>query len=77
MAPEQRQIRVIVCTDRHRIEGELTLYKGEHVPDKMNTEGRQYESLVDVKIFSADGNLLYETPWLALNKRHIVWMAPL
>lgn len=75
MPAEQQLIPVTAYTQRHRLEGELLLLKGEHLNDKLNLLERQFEPLHNARVFSLDtGELQHEAPTVALNKNHVTLM---
>jgi hypothetical protein len=77
MAPESSKISVVAYTQHHRIEGDITLLKGEQLSDKLNINERKFEAITDVKVYAiADGSLVHEAPYLAVNKEQIAVMLP-
>jgi hypothetical protein len=77
MAPEKTELAVVVYTAQHRIEGLLTLLKGEHLSDKLNVGERRFEAIREAKVFAlADGRELHASPYLAVNKDNITMMIP-
>ncbi|MFW6287000.1 MAG: hypothetical protein ACOC29_03565 [Candidatus Sumerlaeota bacterium] len=77
MAPEQSELSVIIYTTHHRIEGLLTLLKGEQMSDKLNIDDRRFEAIREARVHSIkEDKLLHESPYLAVNKDHITLMLP-
>jgi len=75
MATQDRNVRVVVYTPHHRIEGTLVLPKGERLSDKLNVAEREFEALADARVYAiATGDLVHEAPHLAVNKTHISLM---
>ena len=77
MAPEKTSCSVVLYTRHHRIEGTITLLKGERLSDQLNVAERKFEAVEGARVFSiAHEKLVHEAPYLAVNKDHVVMMAP-
>ena len=78
---EQRQERVLIETNRHRIAGTLTLaaegYRSR-VSDLLNAPERDFISLTDVTIEVLDSEMAgTEHSFMAVSRQHIVFAIPL
>jgi hypothetical protein len=75
-----RQERVMVETDRYRVEGMLTLPKEGYrsrVSDHVNRRDHEFFTLLDCKLIPLDGNGGdWSTPVLMLARRHIRLIVP-
>ncbi|HET8977172.1 MAG TPA: hypothetical protein VFN87_03380 [Solirubrobacteraceae bacterium] len=77
---EQRDERIIVETDRHRIRGVLRLptdgYRSR-LTDYLNSSEREFLALTDVEVTSLDGsNGVERREFIALSLRHVVLAMP-
>lgn len=77
---EQRDQRIIVETDRHRITGSLRLpvdgYRSR-LTDYLNASERLFLALTDVEVASLDGAVRVERrEFVALSLRHVVLAMP-
>ena len=75
-----RTERVVVETDRYRVEGMLTLpsegYRSR-VSDHVNRRDQEFFTLVDCQLIALDGSGRdWATPVLMLARRHIRWIVP-
>lgn len=73
---EHRQERIRVETERHRIEGSLTLAKDGYrsrVSDVLNAVERDFITLTDVTVAPLEGGPIELHPYLTLARRHIVF----
>lgn len=78
---QQRQERVLIETERHRIGGTLTLARDGYrsrVSDLLNAPERDFVALTDVTVELLDS----EQPgtqhdFMAVSRRHIVFAVPL
>jgi hypothetical protein len=77
---EVRQERVVVETDRYRVEGKLTLPKDGYrsrVSDHVNRRDLEFFTLVDCDLVALDGSdRSWQAPVLMLARRHIRLIVP-
>jgi uncharacterized protein DUF6812 len=75
-----RKERVVVETDRYRVEGMMTLPKEGYrsrVSDHVNRRDHEFFTLVDCSLSPLDGSEgRWETPVLMLARRHIRLIVP-
>lgn len=74
---DQRRERVCLETARHRIEGDLTLARDGYrsrVSDVLNAAERDFLTLTDVEVEPLDGGSIEHHPFLAIARRHIVFV---
>ena len=73
---EHRQERIRIETERHRIEGSLTLARDGYrsrVSDVLNASERDFLTLTEVTVEPLDGGPVELHPYLTLARRHIVF----
>src|SRR6267154_4947833 len=73
---EHRQERIRIETERHRIEGVLTLARDGYrsrVSDVLNASERDFITLTDVTVAPLEGGARELHPYLTLARRHIVF----
>ena len=73
---EHRQERIRIETERHRIEGVLTLARDGYrsrVSDILNAAERDFITLTDVTVAPLEGGAVELHPYLSLGRRHIVF----
>jgi hypothetical protein len=79
-AVENRQERVIVETDRYRVEGKMTLPREGYrsrVSDHVNRRDQEFFTIVDAELTALDGSGRdWKTPVLMLARRHIRLIVP-
>jgi len=72
----QRQERIRIETERHRIEGVLTLARDgfrSRVSDVLNASERDFITLTDVTVAPLEGGPIELHAYLSLARRHIVF----
>jgi hypothetical protein len=73
---EHRLERVRIETERHRIEGLLTLARDGYrsrVSDVLNASERDFITLTDVTVAPLEGGARELHPYMSLARRHIVF----
>jgi hypothetical protein len=73
---DHRRERIVVETERHRIEGEITLARDGYrsrVSDVLNASERDFVTLTDVTVTPLDGGPAETHPYLTVARRHIVF----
>jgi len=73
---EHRQERIRIETERHRIEGALTLPRDGYrsrVSDLLNASEREFITLTEVTVAPLEGGPVELHPYLSLARRHIVF----
>jgi hypothetical protein len=76
---EQRQERLLIETDRHRIRGEVTLARDgfrSRISDMLNAAERDFIAQTDVTIEPLDGGPPLACEFLALARSKIVFAIP-
>jgi hypothetical protein len=75
-AIDQRRERIRIETERHRIEGVLTLARDGYrsrVSDVLNASERDFITLTDVSVAPLEGGAVELHDYLTLARRHIVF----
>src|SRR6266576_6498229 len=73
---DHRRERIRIETERHRIEGVLTLARDGYrsrVSDVLNASERDFITLTDVTVAPIEGGPVELHPYLTLARRHIVF----
>jgi hypothetical protein len=73
---EYRKERIRIETERHRIEGVLTLARDGYrsrVSDVLNASEREFLTLTDVTVAPLEGGPIELHPYLTVARRHIVF----
>jgi hypothetical protein len=76
---DQRQERLLIETDRHRIRGQVTLARDgfrSRISDMLNAAERDFIALTDVTIEPLDGGPKLTCEFLALARTKIVFAMP-
>ena len=66
-------VPVIVQTATHRIEGQLYVRVGYRLKDELNVD-EQFIAVTDAKVYNQEGNLVYQSEFLAINRQRMIWV---
>ena len=64
-----------VQTTTHMLRGRLHIRRDQRVKDELDRE-ESFLALTEVSVLGADGNALFDAPFLAVRRSHIVWVKP-
>jgi len=68
-------IYATVQTTTHRMRGRLHIRRDQRVKDELDRD-ESFLALTEVIVLGSDGNVLFEAPFLAVRREHIVWVIP-
>ena len=71
----KESVPVIIQTSNERIWGHVYVQEDDRLSDELNRTDT-FLPVTQALIKDADGNILYETDFLAINRQHIVWVFP-
>ncbi len=66
---------VTIQTNTHRMRGRLHVRRDQRVKDELD-RNESFLAVTEVTVFDADGSVLYEAPFLAVQRTSIVWVIP-
>src|SRR4030066_2090507 len=65
-----------IQTITHRIRGCVHVRKGERLSDEIN-KANLFIAVTSAEIYTLEGEILYTSDFLAINREHIVWLMPI
>ena len=68
-------ISATIQTTTHMIRGKLHVRRDQCIKDELDVN-ESFLALTDVSVLGPDGQTLFETPFLALRRSHIIWVMP-
>ncbi len=71
----KKPVPVIVQTTQHTIRGTLHVRPSERIIDELNAS-IQFIAITEASVLDLQGNLVYKSNFLTLNKEHVVWIIP-
>jgi len=72
----KNRVPVLVQTLTNVVHGYMFLRPDERLKDNLNEDRERFIAISDAQVFSAGGQLLHHSEFVAVNKAHIVWVRP-
>ena len=64
-----------IQTTMHMLRGRIHVRRDQRIIDELD-QNEDFIALTDVSVLGADGQTLFQTPFLAVRRSHIVWVFP-
>ena len=64
-----------IQTTTHMMRGRIHIRRDQRVKDELD-QNESFLALTEVNVLGSDGNVLFEAPFLAVRRNHIVWVIP-
>lgn len=71
----KRSIYATVQTTTHLMRGYIHVRQDQRIKDELDLD-EKFLAVTDVDVLAADGQILFEAPFLAVNREHIIWVLP-
>ena len=71
----KRPVLATVQTTKHLIHGNIHVRIDQRIKDELDLEDK-FLAVTDVSILGTDGQVLFQAPFLAINRAHIIWVLP-
>ena len=68
-------IYVTIQTTTHMVRGRIHVRHDQRIIDELDIS-ENFIAVTDVSILGADGQVLFQGPFLAVRRSHIVWVIP-
>ena len=68
-------IHATVQTTTHMMRGRIHVRKDQRIKDELDGN-EAFLALTDVSVLGSDGQTLFQAPFLALQRTHIIWVWP-
>jgi hypothetical protein len=68
-------IPATIQTTTHLIRGHLHVRRDQRIKDELDLS-ENFLAMTDVSVLGADGQTLFQAPFLAVRRSHIVWVIP-
>lgn len=71
----KKPVYATVQTTRHLMRGYIHVRRDQRIKDELDLDDR-FIAVTDVSILAEDGQVLYQAPFLAINRSQIIWVLP-
>jgi hypothetical protein len=68
-------ILATIQTTTHQIRGHVHVRRDQRIKDELDTN-ESFLALTDVTVLGPDGQTLFQTPFMAVRRSHIIWVMP-
>jgi hypothetical protein len=68
-------VSVTVQTTTHMMRGQMHVRRDKRVKDELDLN-EKFLPLTDVSVLGPDGQALFQSPFLAVQRAHIIWVIP-
>ena len=68
-------VHATVQTTTHMMRGRIHVRKDQRIKDELDGN-ESFLALTDVSVLGSDGQTLFQAPFLALRRTHIIWVCP-
>jgi hypothetical protein len=71
----KKPVYATVQTTKQMLRGNIHVHQDQRIKDELDIDDK-FIAITDVSILGADGQVLFQTPFLAVNRAQIVWVLP-
>ena len=71
----KRSVYATVQTTTHLMRGHIHVRREQRIKDELDLD-EKFLAVTDVQVLSADGQVLFQAPFLAIHRDHIIWVVP-
>lgn len=68
-------IQATIQTTTHMLRGHVHVRRDQRIKDELDVN-ENFLALTDVSVLGPDGQTLFQAPFLAVRRSHIVWVIP-
>lgn len=68
-------VQVTIQTTTHLMRGRIHVRRDQRIKNELDAD-ESFLALTDVSVLGPDGQTLFQAPFLAVRRSHIVWVVP-
>ena len=68
-------IKATIQTTTHIMRGQLHVRRDQRIKDELN-QSEHFLALTEVSVLGSDGQTIFQAPFLAVQRAHIIWVIP-
>jgi hypothetical protein len=70
------EVPALIQTSTHLIHGNLFIRPENRIKDEFNQEKDMFVAITNAEVFGVNGQVLYRSEFLTINKTYIIWIRP-
>jgi hypothetical protein len=71
----KKTVYATVQTTTHLMRGRIHVRRDQRIKDELDLD-EKFLALTDVNVLAPDGQILFQAPFLAVNRTQIIWVLP-
>ncbi len=71
----KRCVPVLIQLVSQQVHGNIHVREGERLKDELSRSD-QFIAVTEASVFDLQGNILYETEFIAVHRDHVIWICP-
>jgi len=71
----KRSVHATVQTTTHLMRGSIHVHRDQRIKDELDLD-EKFLAITDVDVIAPDGQILFQAPFLAVNRDHVIWVLP-
>lgn len=72
----KERVPVLIQTLSNLIHGDIFLRPDQRIKDELNNNQEKFIAVTEAEILGPAGEVLYRSPFLTVNKEHVIWVRP-
>jgi hypothetical protein len=71
----KRPVYATIQTTTHLMRGHIHVRRDQRIKDELDLD-EKFIAVTEVNVLAPDGHILFQAPFLAVNREHIIWVLP-
>ena len=71
----KRPVHATLQTTKHLMRGQIHVRRDQRIKDELDLDDK-FIAVTDATILGEDGQVLFQAPFLAINRSQIIWVMP-
>jgi hypothetical protein len=71
----KKPVYATIQTRTHLMRGNVHVRRDQRIKDELDLD-EKFLAMTDVEVLASDGHVIFQAPFLAVNRSHIIWVLP-
>src|SRR4026208_2386084 len=71
----KRPVYATIQTTTHLMRGRIHVRRDQRIKDELDLD-ESFLALTDVSVLAPDGQIIFQAPFIAVKRTHIIWVIP-